>query len=288
MELADPKHPNADQIAFWDGAAGDKWVRYHQALDDALRPFGRAALERASPSPGERVLDVGCGCGATTLELAHRVGGKGTVTGIDISAPMLAYARRLAKSEGAGATAVFESADAETQAFTSGAYDLAFSRFGVMFFADPAAAFRNLARALAPGGRLAFVCWRDAEANPWFLAPVAVAEENGIAVERSGPDEPGPFSFAESARIEQVLAQAGFLEIACQELDLPFVLMPGADLDRVVGFVLEMQLAGALEDAGAEARERLAPALRAALAPHYGSAGLQMQAASWIVTARRP
>ncbi len=254
MELADPKHPNADQIG---------------------------------PAPGERVLDVGCGCGAATLELTRRVGAAGEVTGVDVSAQMLAHARALA--EKAGAAAVFEAVDAQTHAFAAGAFDLVFSRFGLMFFADPAAAFRNLVRALAPGGRLAFICWRTLEENEWFSLPIKVAQDIGIELERAGPDEPGPFSLADAGQTERVLAAAGLVDIAFEGLDAPFVLMPGDALDRVVGFVLEVgPLSRVLDEGDADILARIVPALRAALAPHFGAQGLAMRAASWIVTARRP
>ena len=164
--------PNAEQITYWNEQSGPKWVALDGRLDALISPYGDRALERTKPALGERVLDVGCGCGRTTLELAARVGSPGSVTGIDISTVMLARARERARKSGAQ-NVRFENADVQTHAFEPGSFDLAFSRFGVMFFADPVAAFANLRGALAPGGRLAFVCWQPLANNPWMQVPLA-------------------------------------------------------------------------------------------------------------------
>ena len=185
MDPSNSTHANADQISFWDGETGQRWVRHQGKFDAILHPFGVRVMERADLSPGERVLDVGCGCGQTTVEIAQKLGPQGAVTGIDVSNAMLAQAR--ARAEGVtGAAIAFERADAETHAIADGAFDLVFSRFGTMFFANPQAAFSNLRAALAAGGRLGFVCWQKPDSNPWFMVLIAVAERCGLAIERAG------------------------------------------------------------------------------------------------------
>lgn len=287
MDPKDPVQGNADQIAFWDGETGDKWVRHHDALDGALRVFGGRALRAAHPGLGERALDIGCGCGATTVELARRVGATGAVTGVDVSSAMLAAARAHANA-GEGAPITLVDADAATHPFAEGAFDLAFSRFGVMFFDDREAAFRNLARAVRAGGRLAFVCWRGADENPWFTVPASVAEKSGIAMETAGPGEPGPFSLADPRALDDVLGAAGFTDVACAAFDAPFVPMPGAELDAVVRFLMDVgPLSRALAEVDAPSLARVVPELRAAIEPYFGPEGLSFAAASWIVTAWR-
>ncbi len=163
MNVLSPTGPNSDQIEFWNGLAGERWVRHQNELDAMIGGIGDDVLARAQISEGERVLDVGCGCGHTTLEIARQVGKSGSVTGIDISAMMLDHART--RADAAGVENVeFLNADAATQQFPETGFELLFSRFGVMFFSDPVAAFKNLASAIKPGGRLAFACWRPARA----------------------------------------------------------------------------------------------------------------------------
>ncbi|MFM8411336.1 MAG: class I SAM-dependent methyltransferase, partial [Alphaproteobacteria bacterium] len=150
--------PNAEQIDYWNDMAGPKWVALQESLDRQIGPLGAAAMAAADLQPGERVLDVGCGCGATSIELARRVAPGGAVLGVDVSTVMLEAARAAAGRAGAEGLE-FANADAQTAPLTPAGFDVVFSRFGVMFFADPTAAFANLRRALRPGGRLAVVCW---------------------------------------------------------------------------------------------------------------------------------
>ena len=188
---------NADRIADWNGQSGDRWVA-HQARHDArLAVFGQAAIEAAAPVAGERVLDVGCGAGASTLALAVRVGAGGQVLGVDISEPLIARARALAPQD---TPALFRAADASSAELPEGAFDILFSRFGVMFFADPTAAFAHMRRALKPGGRVAFVCWRGVAENDWVRLPMGAIK--GIVPPMAAPDPeaPGPFSFGDRGR----------------------------------------------------------------------------------------
>ena len=165
---------NATQIEFWNGETGRNWVTHDALMEAMLQPLGESVMDALAPAPGEHVLDVGCGCGHTSLSLADRVGAEGSVTGIDISAPMLAVASHFA----AGRSSIqFVEADAQTHAFEPERYDMVFSRFGVMFFEDPVAAFTNIHSAMRASGRLAFCCWQPRAVNPFMTVPAMAALE---------------------------------------------------------------------------------------------------------------
>jgi SAM-dependent methyltransferase len=276
---------NQDQVEFWNGRPGLRWVTHQESLDRVWKPISDLAIARAAVQPGERVVDVGCGCGTTSLELAEKVGRSGHVLGIDVSAPMLARARERAEAMGE-VPVEFAEADASAYGFDGGA-DLVFSRFGVMFFSDPVAAFANLRRALRPAGRAIFVCFRDRELNSWMTVPLASAE----AVVGSGPApsllEPGPFSLADQARLVDVMAGAGFTDFLCQAIDREVVL--GADVESATDFAVETgPIARLLADAAEGARERVRAAVAQALAGRACAAGVSLRAAVWIVQARNP
>jgi SAM-dependent methyltransferase len=278
--------PNADQIAYWNAQTGERWVAQQELLDAQIEPLGIAVMERASVAPGERVLDVGCGCGQSSLQLAERVAPSGTVVGIDVSAVMLARARERAALLGEWASRVrFENADAQTAALAP--CDLVFSRFGVMFFADPPAAFANLRRALAPRGRLAFVCWQGPERNEWVRVPLLAAAQH-LPLPRPAPGAPGPFALADPERTRAILAQAGFREIAVEPHERELAIARGS-LDEAAGFLTQIgPLSRALREVNpsAELREAVTQSVREALAPYAGPQGLRMGSASWIVIAR--
>ncbi len=285
--MLEPKGPNAAQIQFWNETAGEKWVDYQKAIDAHARPFGLLAMDRISVKPGERVLDVGCGCGDATFELARRVGTTGEITGIDLSSIMLARARESA--EDLGLTYVrFINADAQTYAFQRRSFDLFYSRFGIMFFTDPQAAFGNLFRALCPGGGFAFVCWREFKKNLWALVPTEAVARH-IEVPPSIPDAPGPFAFANPDRLERILSKAGFHQIAFEESIKDVPVGAGGDLDAAVDFLYQMgPAAAAIRQAGQpEKRTVLMDALRQTVAPYQTPQGVHMQAAAWIVTGSR-
>ncbi|HEY5105762.1 MAG TPA: methyltransferase domain-containing protein [Caulobacteraceae bacterium] len=279
----DPTSENADQIAFWNAASGETWVKFQRSLDLELAPLGRAAIDALAPRRGERIIDVGCGCGQTTLELARRLGEKGAITGIDVSGPMLRVAEATARGASL-AQARFVEADAQTFAFPQAAADAAFSRFGVMFFADPVAAFTNLRAALAPGGRLAFICWRDISENPFMTLPFeAAAHLLGEPQPATDPSAPGPFAFADPDRLHTILAAAGFTHIDLRPHDDR---IGSGDLDQSTEVSLRMgPLGRALRE-----QPHLVPAareaVREALTPHLTANGVLIASASWIVTAR--
>src|SRR2546425_11062457 len=213
--MAEPE-ANAEQIRYWNEAAGPKWVVFQKVIDAQIAPLGERAMDRAGIAPGERVIDVGCGCGGTTIALGGRVGPAGLVFGIDISAPMLERAAETARA--AGLTNVrFENADAQTHRLSPGAFDIVYSRFGVMFFADPVAAFANLRAALRSGGRLAFVCWQALRQNPWLFLPLQAAAQHLTLPPPPAPHPPGPFAFADPERAPGILARAGVDDIVLDE-----------------------------------------------------------------------
>jgi SAM-dependent methyltransferase len=278
--------PNADQIAYWNEQAGPRWVEMQERLDRMIGVLGMRALERAALAAGESVLDVGCGCGGTTLEIARRVAPGGRALGLDISRPMLARARARAASAGAPGAAFVE-ADAQTVPLEAGAFDAVFSRFGVMFFADPVAAFANLRRALRPGGRLTFVCWQRLVDNPWVTLPLGALAKHLPLPAPPPPGAPGPFAFADAERVRELLAQAGFAAVACEPAEERLAL--GGDLDDAVALALELgPSAAVLREAGAgeELRAQVAASIREALASHAGGDAVRLPSAAWIVSAR--
>jgi SAM-dependent methyltransferase len=286
LSTLEPSGANADQIRYWNEQAGPRWVAHQALLDAQLAGLGARAIERAAVAAGDAVLDVGCGCGATSLELARRTGDTGSVLGVDISAPMLALARQRAAEAGARKLR-FALADAQTHQFACESIDVVFSRFGVMFFTDPVAAFANLRRALKPGGRLAFVCWQALPLNPWMALPLGVIAQHLTLPPPPAPDAPGPFSFASRERVERILDEAGFAEVVVEPVAEQISVGGAIDLDRATEFVLTLGPAGVLlRDAPADVRTRVASAVRAALAPSHGPDGVRMDSAAWIVRAR--
>jgi SAM-dependent methyltransferase len=279
--------PNAEQIEYWNETSASKWVELESLLDEQIAPLGLAAIEAAAIRAGERVLDVGCGCGQTSLQLAERTGSSGHVMGIDIATAMLARARERAAAA-AQAAISFTNADAQTHAFEAGSFDLVFSRFGVMFFTDPTAAFTNLRRALAPGGRLSFVCWQGLAKNAWMSIPIAtVAKHVTLPVPSAGA--PGPFSFADADRVRGILTAAGFDDVAFASYEEPLLVGGAIDLDGAVDLVLRMgPAAAALRKSGRDVSAELVSEVREALAPFETPKGVRMACGAWSVSARSP
>lgn len=272
---------NADQIASWNGEVGMKWVKAQARLDAMLAVITTELFAAAHVAPAERVLDIGCGCGDTSLQLAAR---GAYVLGADVSEPMIGQAKSAAATAGVR-NADFIVADASAHRF-DGTFDALFSRLGVMFFADPAAAFANLRRALAPAGRLAFVCWRDWRENEWVRETLAAVRPHAPPQPPTEPDAPGPFAFADRARIERILSDAGFGDIVVRPFDaqLPF----GESVDEAVRHITEFgPVSRMLTGATDEQKAGAARALRSALAPFAKRKPLTMGGAVWIVTAAR-
>lgn len=279
----DQQH-NADQLAYWNGPAGQRWAERQQAQDILLGPVAELLIDRARPAAGERIIDVGCGSGATSIAFARKVGPSGHVMGIDISGPMLARARASAPKD---LPVEFVLADATVYPFEPTSFDLLASRFGVMFFADPVLSFANMRRALRPSGRLAFACWREPRENPWMMAPLQAVYKHAPKLPPQGPEDPGPFAFASEERVHRILGAAGFKAIEMEACPLSLDIAIGRGLDAAVQGALEIgpahrALDGQPPDIVAAAtnsiREALAPFVRGNMVPLPGSI--------WIVTAR--
>jgi ubiquinone/menaquinone biosynthesis C-methylase UbiE len=271
----------AEQAALWNGSVGDMWLEAcERRIERDLRMFGQAALDAAAPRPGERVLDIGCGTGGTTVELARAVAPDGEVLGVDISEKLVSAARR----QGIG-NARFAVSDAGTYRFEAAAFDLAFSRFGVMFFGDPVAAFKNLHGALRRDGRLVFVCWRTPKENPWGLVPFLAAVPHLPPIERPGPEDPGQYSFGDRARVERILKEASFAAPSFRQLDQPMRL--GWDVAEALDNLSRFgPLARPLAEAPTAAAEKAKGAIAAGLAPYESRDGVSLPGAVWLVAAK--
>ncbi len=271
--------PNADQIEFWNGWMADRWVANQVAMDQLLVPLSEALISAAAVAPGERVLDVGCGCGDTTLALADL---GGTVTGVDISEPMLTHARQRVLGRD---NPTFLLDDAAARGF-EGEFDVLFSRFGVMFFADPVAAFTNLRSALRPDGRVCFLCWQRPDLNSWVAVPMAAVQPLLPESEPVDPRAPGPFAFADPGYVTGILEDAGFLDVRLEALERPMRL--GAGPAEAAEFVARIgPVSRAVAELDEEARQNVMATLEQALASHADDAGVALGAACWIVSAQR-
>jgi SAM-dependent methyltransferase len=211
---------NPQQAEYWNSVAGPKWVKYGAEMDSRLRPMTFGLLERSAIGPGTDVLDVGCGAGSTTEQIAHSVGPTGTVLGLDISELLLSVARDRCA---ALSHATFLNADAQVHPFAPESFDVLMSRFGVMFFDDPFAAFANLLNALRPGGKLHFVCWASADRNEWFTVPLNVAKEHLGPPEPASPRAPGPLAFSDCDYVAEILSVAGFRNIEIDSVETAIV-----------------------------------------------------------------
>jgi SAM-dependent methyltransferase len=284
MDAPQGHDQNADQIAYWNGAGGQRWVDRQAAQDILLQPVADVLIDRAKIKAGERILDVGCGSGSTTFAFARAVGPTGYVTGVDISAPMLSRAREVTPP---GAPAEFILADATVHPFPPDSFDLLVSRFGVMFFADPALSFANMHRAMRRSGRLAFACWRAPRENPFFMVPLQAVYQHVPKMPQVGPEDPGPFSFAPEARVQRILGAAGFSGVAMEPCDLALDLAVGRGLDAAVESGVQVgPAARALADQPPDVVAAAAKSVREALAPHAKGDTVPLDATIWIVTAK--
>lgn len=284
MDTPTGHQQNADQIAYWNGPGGQRWADRQAAQDILLAPVLDILIDRARLKTGERIIDVGCGSGATSIAFAEKVGASGHVLGIDVSGPMLARARQSAP---AGLPIEFVLADATVHPFEPASYDLLASRFGVMFFADPALSFANMRKALRPSGQLAFVCWREPRENPFFMAPLQAAYKHVPKLPQQGPEDPGPFAFASEERVRRILSEAGFTRVEMEPCPLMLDAAIGRGLDGAVQGALEIgPVSRALEDQPPEMRGKAAESIREALAPFAKGDAVPLPASIWIVTAR--
>jgi SAM-dependent methyltransferase len=277
---------NSAQADYWNGVAGRRWRDHQDHQDEVLRPVSERLIAAAGAKPGERVIDVGCGCGATTIDFAERVAPGGEVLGLDISEALLERARERVRP---GLPARFVLADATVHEMAPASADLVVSRFGVMFFADPALSFANLRQGLRPGGRLAFACWREARQNPWVIVPLREAMKHAPPLPEMGPEDPGPFAFASEARVRRVLSEAGFADIALVPHDLDLDIATGRGVDTALAAALAIGPTSRALDGQSEAvRAAAAADIRAALAARAVGDSVPLGAAIWIVTATNP
>lgn len=283
MEPVRAHDQNADQIAYWNGPGGQHWTDRQRAQDILLAPISDLLIDRAKARPGERIVDVGCGCGATSIAFAQKVGASGHVLGIDVSAPMLARARQITP---AGLPVDFVLADATVYPFDPASIDLLVSRFGVMFFAEPALSFANMRKALRPSGRLAFACWREPRENPWLMTPLQAVYRHVPKLPQLGPEDPGPFAFASEARVNTILSEAGFARSAMEACDLSLDVAGGRGLDAAVEAALEIgPAARALDGQPPEMIASATVSIREALKPFARGQTVSLPASVWIVTA---
>lgn len=279
------KTANHDQVEHWnDSEAIGDWITYQERYDRMLEPFAKLILDAAGLSPGEQVLDIGCGCGATTLAAARAVA-PGAVVAIDLSAAMLERARENAAKTGL-VNASFEQADAQVHRI-GGSYDAVISRFGVMFFADPVAAFANLLAATRAGGRLAFACWQPLADNEWLLVPLAALAEHVPLPDLDEPGAPGMFSLSDTNRLRQVLSDAGWRDVRASSERTP-ILVGGGTLDDAVGYLRGRSIVRRmLADVDQATQDRAFTSVREALVRHADGDGVRLHASVWVVTAKR-
>ena len=270
---------NQDQIDYWNGPAGQRWAEAQETLDRTLSSITAALLPFVGVKPGDRVLDVGCGCGTTTLAYSAAAGPGGRVVGLDISAPMLSLARKRAASS----KIEFIEADASVHPFKP-EFDLVTSRFGVMFFADPTAAFANIRKALKPRGRLAFVCWRALLDNVWATVPIGAARELLPPQQPLDPNAPGPFALADPSRLRSILEGAGFADVKIDKLDT--VMHMARNVRDAAQFSLSIgPLARAVAELDDATKAKIADRVAVALKQFETPAGVTPPAACWLVGA---
>lgn len=283
MTLPAADDRNADQIAYWNGPGGRHWTDRQQLQDIVLAPVSEVLIARAAVKTGETVIDVGCGCGSTSFDLVKRVGAGGRVTGIDISEPMLNRARELTPG---GAPVEFVLADATVYPFAPTSTDLLFSRFGVMFFAQPSVSFANMRKALRPGGRLAFACWRTPRDNPWMMLGLQEAYKHVPKLPEVKPEDPGPFAFASEERVHKILGEAGFSNIAMERVDLSLDIATGRGLEAAIESVLAIgPTSRALEGQPLDKIAAATQSIRTMLTAHLKGNSVPLGGSIWIVTA---
>jgi SAM-dependent methyltransferase len=281
---------NAEAIEAWDGPLFDRFVQYRHIVVGGLSRYGEEAMRLHPPPAGGRALDIGCGFGDTSTQLANLIGADGSVLGLD-AAPRFIEAARSEALESGARNLRFEVADIET-AMLPGPFDLAFSRFGTMFFANPVVALRNVRRALRPGGRLIMVVWRAKVENEWLYRPQTITERFVTKPEDYDAPTcgPGPFSMANADTVSGILTSAGFDAVTLRRCDLP--IMIGHDINEAVEFAMSLGPAGEIlrlaGDRATHLHEPVADALRAGLADWARPEGVIAPSSTWIITAATP
>jgi SAM-dependent methyltransferase len=279
---------NAAQLESWNGPVGHLWAgnAFRERQDRGQGLLGDVAIDALGLQPGQHVLDIGCGSGSTTFELANRVGPSGRVVGIDISAPQLENAKKRAEAL-ANRVVEFHNQDVTAFPFEAGTFDRAFSRFGVMFFAEPVDAFVHIRFGMKAGGRTAFVCWQSAEQNPWSTLSTTVASPYLPPPSPPRPDAPGPYAFRDRNRVNRILSEAGFTGIESTSVARKLTFAP--DITGTVEQLIQYgMLAPAIAQASEDIRERIKVDLGEAIQGYQTSDGVMIDGAAWMVTAECP
>jgi SAM-dependent methyltransferase len=268
---------------YWNEEGGDKWVENIDFAESFMTPMSDRLIERIAAKKGEKILDVGCGGGITTLKLAALAGEDGGVLGVDVSRQIIDVAIKRAEDS---TNIEFQHSDAASTEFGENKFDLITSRFGVMFFDDPVAAFKNLHRSLKPTGRLVFLCWRTPQENPWMAEPAAATFQIlPPPMEKPAPTDPGPFSLGEAEHLTNVLQLAGFTNINLEPVDLS---LPMSSVDTAVGFLTRLgPAADALKEASDDQRVEVIAAIRSVMEKYSNVDGVLAPAATWIASASK-
>jgi len=280
--MADPEQINADMLAFWNGQGGHTWVARQAHTDTTLTPVTEALLAFAAPRAGERVLDVGCGCGASTLEFARAVESSGRVAALDISEPMLAEGEARAKAAGINN---IEWRQADPATATLDEYDLLTSAFGTMFFGDSVSAFSHMRRSANQGGRMAIVCWRPLIENPWMEVPMNAVARHLPPRPKPAPHAPGMFAFADPGHVSKILTASGWTSPRFEKLDVNLDIAAGRGLEEAV--IQSMQIGAVnswLRNQPAEVVLAAIASLRGALAPYVNGASVRLPGAMWLIS----
>jgi SAM-dependent methyltransferase len=277
-------HPtNAEQARAWNGGEGEHWAAHADTFEATVSGYDAPWSAATAITAGQRVLDVGCGAGGTTLAAARRAGPSGDALGVDLSAAMLEVARSRAAAQGLD-NVRFLHADAQVHPFPAASFDLVLSRMGAMFFGDPVAAFTNLARAVRPGGRLVLLTWQPLDRNEWLTAVLA-ALAAGRDLPGPPPDAPGPFGLSSPDRVSALLTAAGWTDVRCTGVEAP--VRYGGDVDSAHAFVSGL-LSWLLTDLDDARRRGALDDLRRSMQDHLGPEGVRYRSAAWLVSARRP
>jgi SAM-dependent methyltransferase len=281
--MSAPSPKPQDQAAYWNDEGGRRWVENIERVERMLQPLSQRLLEGAKPAAGEHVLDVGCGGGVTSAAFAEAVGPAGHVTGADVSAVILDVAKQ---RYGARGNLEFALGDCAALPFAPARFDLLASRFGVMFFPEPGEAFAHLRKAVKPGGRLAFLAWRALDMNPWMGVPVQAAFSVLPRPEPPPPHAPGPFAFADGARLQDLLEGAGWREVRLETVE---AMLDLGDPDMAVQQMIRMgPPAPIFAQADAATQAQVVAAVTRAFAPHVADGRITMRGATWLVHATAP
>jgi ubiquinone/menaquinone biosynthesis C-methylase UbiE len=278
--------PNAREVQYWNSAQTRAWADEYEVIDRLFAGLTRVALDHAAPKLGERVIDIGCGSGTTVLELAARVGPTGYVLGADVSKPSVEKAQERIAAAGVQQAEIML-CDVSTHTFPANSFDLVFSRFGVMFFADPVAAFANIHKAMKSDGRLAVAVFRTPQENKWATAALAAVRHLLPPITPPGPEDPGQFSWADAARVHRILETAGFQDISLTPHDPEMPLAGRGGAAEAASFMSRVgPVVRAMSDASEQRRKEVRAALEAFFKIHEGPQGIVLPGAIWVVTAR--